>query len=64
MKPEGRAIAVANLLRLGWTGDEVSAGLEVTDAGGSTVEAMQAMEAARRARKDASPPSRSALEGN
>lgn len=48
MKPEGRAIAVAELLRMGWTAGEVSAGLKVTDAGGSVLEAMQAMEAARR----------------
>jgi hypothetical protein len=48
VRPEGRAIAVAQLLRQGWTGSEVSAGLKVTDAGGTPQEAIQAMEAARR----------------
>jgi hypothetical protein len=55
-RPEGRAIAVAELLRAGWTGAEVSAGLKVADTGGTPQEAMQAMEDARRA---ASSPSKS-----
>lgn len=49
MKPEGRAIAVADLLRQGWTAGAVSAMLEVTDRGGS---AQEAYEAARRAQAE------------
>lgn len=46
MKPEGRAIAVAELLRAGWTGKQVSEGLKVTDSGGSPQEALEAMKRA------------------
>ena len=48
-----RAIAVAELLRSGWTGTEVSAGLKVIDAGGGVALAMEAMGAAREARRAA-----------
>jgi hypothetical protein len=43
MKPEGRALAVAELLRQGYTGREVSEMLEVIDRGGSMQEAMAAL---------------------
>lgn len=43
MKPEGRAIAVAELLRQGYTGQQVSEMLKVTDRGGSMQEAMDAL---------------------
>ena len=46
-EPKGRAIAVAQLLRMGWTGAQVSAMLKVTDAGGSVPEAMAAAEKAK-----------------
>lgn len=45
--PEGRAIAVAELLCSGWTGGAVSAMLEVTDRGGSMQEALAAAEKAQ-----------------
>ncbi len=43
MKPEGRAIAVAQLLRMGHTGEQVSRMLEFTDRGGSLKEALDAL---------------------
>ena len=46
MKPEGRALAVAQLLRQGYTGAQVSAMLKVTDRGGSVAEAMEALRSA------------------
>jgi hypothetical protein len=45
---DGRAIAVANMLRSGWTGRAVSAALKVIDAGGGVILAMEAMRAAQR----------------
>lgn len=46
MNRKGRAIAVAELLRAGWTGRQVSEGLKVTDRGGSPQEALEAMKRA------------------
>lgn len=43
MKPEGRAIAVAELLRQGYTGQQVSEMLKVTDRGGTLDEALAAL---------------------
>jgi len=45
---DGRALAVAELLRSGWSGHAVSVGLKVTDAGGGVVLAIEAMRAADR----------------
>jgi hypothetical protein len=55
MKPEGRALAVAQLLRQGYTGGQVSEMLKVTDRGGSMEEAMAALRA--RGSYPATPPS-------
>lgn len=41
----GRALLVAELLRDGWTADQVSVGLKVIDGGGSALDAMAAMKA-------------------
>jgi hypothetical protein len=41
-----RAQLVAGLLREGWTGTQVSAGLKVIDAGGGVALAIEAMRAA------------------
>ena len=46
MKPEGRALAVAELLRSGFTATEISKMLEVTDRGGSVAEAMAVIQKA------------------
>lgn len=43
MKPEGRAIAVAELLRAGYSGQQVSKALKVADEGGTFEEAMAAI---------------------
>jgi hypothetical protein len=43
MKPEGRAIAVAELLRAGHSGQQVSKALKVADGGGSLAESMAAL---------------------
>lgn len=48
---DARAIAVAHLLRSGWTAQEVSAGLKVIDAGGDVALAMDAMNRARDERR-------------
>lgn len=40
MKPEGRAVAVAEMLRAGHSGQQVSKALKVIDAGGTPQEAM------------------------
>lgn len=39
-KPEGRALAVAELLRAGHTAQQVSRALKVADGGGSMADAM------------------------
>jgi len=56
---DGRALMVADLLRSGWTGQEVSVGLKVIDAGGGVALAMSAMREAQRERREATPPARS-----
>ena len=43
MKPEGRAIAVAELLRAGHSAQQVSRALKVADRGGTPEEAMAAL---------------------
>ena len=43
MKPEGRAIAVAQLLRSGYSAQQVSKALKITDAGGTVQDAMAAL---------------------
>jgi hypothetical protein len=44
---DGRALAVAEMLRSGWTAQAVNAGLKVIDAGGGVVLAMEAMRTAQ-----------------
>jgi hypothetical protein len=46
-----RALAVAGLLRSGWSAREISAGLKVIDAGGGVLLAIDAMYAERRSRQ-------------
>jgi hypothetical protein len=46
-----RALAVAELLRSGWTAREVSAGLKIIDAGGGVMLAMSVMRETREARR-------------
>ena len=54
-----RALAVAELLRSGWTAKEVGAGMRVIDAGGGVELAMQTMRAAREGRARMSEPTTS-----
>lgn len=48
---DGRALVIANLLRSGWTGQEVSVGLKIIDAGGGVELAMAAMRGAQTKRR-------------
>ena len=57
-----RALAVAELLRSGWTAKEVGAGMRVIDAGGGVELAMQTMRAAREGRARMSEPTTSEVE--
>lgn len=43
MQPEGRAIAVAEMLRAGYSGQQVSKALKVGDAGGSVPDMLAAL---------------------
>ena len=45
---DGRMIAVAGMLRSGWSGRAVSEGLKVIDSGGGVMLAMSAMRSAQR----------------
>ncbi len=54
-----RALAVAEMLRSGWTAHEVSVGVKIIDAGGGVELAMSAMREAQQERRKTTPPARS-----
>jgi hypothetical protein len=54
---DARALVVAELLRLGWTGRQVSVGIKIIDAGGSVSDALTAMRESRLRTKATAEPS-------
>jgi len=51
VKPVGRGMAVAALLRAGWSPGAVSAGLQVANRGGTPDQALNAMQKATKAER-------------